>query len=489
MTMIQQQYAKKSKQIQAAKREGRWGQVKKLKQEREALKSALRGGVPHINGSRPSETVETSQEDDSRTLPFNFYYIPGSQQAAVLVDQIFSRWTQHHQFKRSIPDDRLQAYRQIIETVISNLLYVYSIGQEAVLITREKKRLSARSRYRPTCFNEKLLTVLDDLHAMGVIEQRLGERWGRDYAKVFGFSTAHRPRRKNQTELHTTPHLEALRSQYRVTRPADVCVLTDQQEVIILKEDERSGLVEYQDTDQTVTYRTHMQHINRMLEEAGNLLAPECQNIPRFDQRQRFLVRKFTHSSLESGGRLWGGFWMNVKKKERPYVLRINQERTVELDYRSIIVHLAYIVAEAPQPTMDDLYNIPGLSIESRPGIKKLMGALLFDQSPTRSRFPQGVGELFSKEDRSKGFASVVGLIRQAHPNIAHLFGTGIGHYLQYLESCVLVKVLLSCQRAGIVALPIHDAVIVASSHRDTVREFMRLASLEVVGRSIPVGL
>ena len=179
---------------------------------------------------------------------------------------------------------------------------------------------------------------------------------------------------------------------------------------------------------------------------------------------------------------------MNLKKIERPHVLRINRERTVELDYQSVMIHLAYIVAGEPVPHSGDLYGILGLSPLSRPGIKKLMGALLFDKSPKRSRFPKGVAEVFTAEDRVKGFAHVFHLIRQAHPGISHLFGTGVGHYLQHLESRVLVNVLLSCEQAGLTALPIHDCVIVAASKAGAVKDLMELTAQKVVGRVIPVG-
>ena len=42
------------------------------------------------------------------------------------------------------------------------------------------------------------------------------------------------------------------------------------------------------------------------------------------------------------------------------------------------------------------------------------------------------------------------------------MFYTGIGHYLQFLESQILVEVLLKLMESGITALPINDAVLVS---------------------------
>ena len=45
------------------------------------------------------------------------------------------------------------------------------------------------------------------------------------------------------------------------------------------------------------------------------------------------------------------------------------------------------------------------------------------------------------------------------------MFYTGIGHYLQFMESQILVEVLLKLIDNGIIALPVHDAVFVGWTH------------------------
>ena len=45
------------------------------------------------------------------------------------------------------------------------------------------------------------------------------------------------------------------------------------------------------------------------------------------------------------------------------------------------------------------------------------------------------------------------------------MFYTGIGHYLQFMESQILVEVLLKLIENRITALPIHDAVFVGWTH------------------------
>ncbi|QFS97320.1 hypothetical protein FIV06_07805 [Labrenzia sp. THAF191b] len=60
-----------------------------------------------------------------------------------------------------------------------------------------------------------------------------------------------------------------------------------------------------------------------------------------------------------------------------------------------------------------------------------------------------------------------------AHPDISDAFFTGIGHRCQFLESQILVEVLLTLKETNIIALPIHDAIIVPASAVATAKEVM----------------
>lgn len=348
----------------------------------EAVPSPIHRSQRHFNNTRDSSTTHQSRRTDDQRhtcnvgagrgyleatsqslLAFNFYCIPGSQNTRDLANKVFGLWTEHHTFQRMISPERMQDYRTIIEGVIANVLYADITKHDAVRLSRDTAFLSIDSRYRPQTFNRRLLTVLDDLHEIGIINQIRGERWGKTYvaSKSFGVEPTHRPTTK-QTELHPTDTLKQLCTTYHVSALQDFTFQTDRQEVVILKRDKSSALVEYEDTPQIVKYRMQVKRINRMLESAGNLIAPEAEKYTKHDQRQRFLVRKFTYNNLQSGGRLWGGFWQGMRRVERPHVLRINGEKTVEIDYKSVMVHIAYIVADELAPEMEDLYAIPGLS-------------------------------------------------------------------------------------------------------------------------------
>lgn len=432
-----------------------------------------------------------SEQADVPPPAFNFYLYPASQKAAVLVDRITERWLNSgHIFRRPIKDEVLQSYRKIVETVTLNVLWALLHNIAAVRIRREEALYRKRSRYRPDRFDKKVLTVLDDLHAMRVLRQVKGDRWVNGHFEHS--NEVDRDREYKQTRLFIGQVVRELRQLLNVESVLEIGEELEQQEIIVLKKDETSALAEYEDNADTDKLREQMHRINDMLADAGPFLAREVP--PTFraqhDERDRHLVRRFTYGSFASGGRLWGGFWENMKKEQRPHVLRIHGERTVECDYSGILPRLAYLVLGEGKVSAPagDVYNIPGLSPASRSGIKILFNALLMEtRSKPRDRFPEGVADKLAPEDRVKGYKRVFELIVSQHALLLPSFGTGLGHFLQSLESTLLVNVLLDLGQKHIVALPLHDGVIVQQSKAELVCSVMEHRALAVLGWEIPV--
>ena len=155
-------------------------------------------------------------------------------------------------------------------------------------------------------------------------------------------------------------------------------------------------------------------------------------------------------------------------------------------------MHLLYSKAGLRVPmsmfTGGDLYAIPGLSPESRPGIKKFIAAQSFRTAPL-SRFPEGVGAKFTKQEQGLGALWVWSKILEAHQPIAHLFNKGEGHSLQFQESSLMVKLLLDMKNWKFWSLPIHDCLLVPRSQAFDVQTRMEIISEEFTrGTVIPVG-
>lgn len=77
--------------------------------------------------------------------------------------------------------------------------------------------------------------------------------------------------------------------------------------------------------------------------------------------------------------------------------------------------------------------------------------------------------------------------MRQYHPDIAKLFGSGIGLHLMWLESRILIKSLLILAEQSVPALGMHDGLMVGSSKEGIAKAAMEAASGELLGEQLTV--
>ncbi|TXM64587.1 hypothetical protein FV226_26295 [Methylobacterium sp. WL12] len=247
-------------------------------------------------------------------------------------------------------------------------------------------------------------------------------------------------------------------------------------ECIVLKSNKESywdqtQAISYDDTPVTHQMRGEVHLINDWLGRANIAFDYSLAPVERMvDINNRCLRRIFTRTSFTSGGRLFGGFWQGLKKQYR-YGIVIEGEPASELDYGQIAPRLLYGLA-GKTPPEGDLYAISELAGEPetcRKGLKKLLNAVLFMEKPITSK-PKGTANLLPRRYTA---SDLVQMLREKHPDISSYFETGIGHHLQYLESQVLIEVLIRLRSKGVVALPLHDAILVPRSRRQEAKEVM----------------
>ncbi|GAB2623736.1 hypothetical protein [Novilysobacter erysipheiresistens] len=228
------------------------------------------------------------------------------------------------------------------------------------------------------------------------------------------------------------------------------------------------------DTAETRLLRVEVQAINEFLAQADlDWLGDVVDD--KIDLSDRFVFRVFNNGSFKDGGRLFGGFWHCKDKLEG---VCFGQHRAVALDYGQMGVRAAYVQAGLVPPE-GDLYSVPGLQ-PYRKGVKTVLSALLAaDKIPTA--FPKGVRKdgLFPS---SWKFARVLEPIAEFHSPIRHLFGTKLCFRLMYEESCLLIKVLLRLKDLGVVALPLHDGILVSNEHLSIGESTMRIKYHEHFG-------
>jgi hypothetical protein len=183
---------------------------------------------------------------------------------------------------------------------------------------------------------------------------------------------------------------------------------------------------------------------------------------------------------FDLGGRLYGGWWQNLKEERRVFI-EISGEQIVDLDFKSMFAQLAYVRAGKPMPPGDS-YTLPGFE-DFREGVKRTLIAMLFRQKPLK-RVPRESSKLLPAGCTGKQIRAAI-LAR--HPGLGSVVETGIGFELMFFESQILIAILLRLIDRGIVALPMHDGLMVAQSKADTAERVMGDVAEELTGRRLPV--
>ena len=327
------------------------------------------------------------------------------------------------------PEDH-KRFLQTIEAIICDLIQNHLSDQSrGIAISRSNRVLSRTSRYKNEVLNKTIPYLLDvlKLPELQMLEQVVG------CINYFYLE-------KNgnlRTVVKAGKHLVHLIQKYHVEL-VDLGI-SDGEETIILKREkndlwDHGGTLEYEDNELTNLYRNKMNLINQWIRNADlKYMVPfHEKDIHNYDLDSRLLKRYFTRGSFKSGGRLFGGFWQQMKKVHRENLL-INADEIVRLDYSQMSPKILYGYCGLV-PELEDCYLIEGYE-HCRKGIKKVFNAMTFSNEPM-TRFPKGINSLFPVKTR---FKDVSDAIEKEHFRIAHMFYTGIGHYLQFMESQILV--------------------------------------------------
>ncbi len=402
---------------------------------------------------------------------FNPHLCSASARLKKLIEEVLQQMKGYEAFyavrKRARSAAAYDTHKRIVEALVCDLCVLHLMGSvEAIHLPLANRFLNTQSRYKGRALTKTLKDVLAVLAAEGMdfIEYEKGKTL---------FTTVDAELRQIPSGGVQTTVRPGAKLLSRIERfQIGLCDIghSREEEVIILRgrksrQDLKAPTVEYQDTKETKRLRKELQTINAGLGAAG--IACDSNGINPYDRRLR---RIFNNSDFHQGGRLYGGFWQGMSSDDRAEHIRINGDLIVELDYGQMSLMLYY--AEAGfEPPEGDHYDLSkqGISERYRKGTKTVIQALLNSEKPLK-RFPKDTKDLFPPKTT---FKEVLKAIEEKHPELYPMMTSGIGMQMFRKESDILVDVLLSLKDQGIVALPIHDAVLVADEDAAKTRDTM----------------
>ena len=283
------------------------------------------------------------------------------------------------------------------------------------------------------------------------------------------------------------------------------------QRSIQLRDDEgRKYLQKYVDNENTARMREQVAFINDVLakgkfdleitrdelETLEDWMHQRSQERNEGDGRLRLqdvsLYRVFNDTDFATGGRFYGGWWQVIPSEYRTRI-RINEKRTVELDFGTL--HPTMLYSEVGLKPPEDSYQI-GLYPRSFSGansmaayrklVKRCFNAML-NASHRLSRPPRDV----DLSAWGLKWDQMVDAILDRHEPIADQFFTGRGLLLQREDSDIAANLMEDfARRMGLVPLlPVHDSFICHHGYESDVYDAMKSEFKKRYGTSVSVNV
>jgi hypothetical protein len=378
------------------------------------------------------------------------------------------------------------ALRTITDTVLANLVYQFlATGhRKTPIVVQMRKATAKQTRYDRANF-EKLQAVVKGLAAAGEIGLKIGSQRGKASTIWAGSKLARRIADLKPTygDLRRLPSETIILSRNGWSF-ADGIKRDGSRGPVRSK---RSDRVDYTDTrgpGGTIAARRRLGALSAWLTDADVKFSKPGH---RLDTTSVTLTRRFTLTDSQTArgfkftqnGRLQDGWWMQVRKEDRRFIL-INGENVADLDYSAMFIRLGCIKAGIKLDAETYPYGLPGLN---RDAVKTVMLAMMFADKP-RSKLPPEAAKMLPK---GMTMASIREAIAKHRPEIMPIFEKGWGLQLMHRESEVMMALLEALKEKRIVALPMHDGVMMQRSRATVAQRVMNSVSEEMLGTVLPV--
>lgn len=178
--------------------------------------------------------------------------------------------------------------------------------------------------------------------------------------------------------------------------------------------------------------------------------------------------------------------------------LMIDNENTSEIDFKCEHLNILYATEGIDMwNIMDDAYSIDGVNKEYRFVVKVALLVMLncknedhlfniifnhFKKDKAKWRRDIFFDKFLKEYSTKEQFNEFISNIKKKHQFISKYFCSGVGLLLQRKDSDIMAEILDKCLENDIIALPVHDSVIVKKKHSSKVKQIMKNAFKNVIG-------
>ena len=375
-------------------------------------------------------------------------------------------------------------YSNHLSCISANLMlfHLNRVG-EFVYYSLDNNFYKSISRYNPLKISiRKIKKIIALLIKHRLIDHRKG-RYIR-YDKELSYRSRFRP---------TTKFLNLMRK-YFVKRQH---IFRTDSDVIILK-NSKKYLKDYLDDEYTDRIRRDCSSYNNSLAFTKINLSKTKQVKDYLSERNINLKNKsyqrIFNGDFKHGGRFYGPWWLNIPSELRQYIT-INNNKTVEYDYSSLIIHQVYSEVGLnyfeENTYSDDPYLLRGVPDTERK-INKAIIQIALNCSDLESLNAALLrqykkGKLIGNKPRKKEIEKRLNIFKEMNPKIADYVYKQIALRFQFQDSEIARKIINRCYSYLIPVLSVHDSFIVEETNSNFIIDTMNNAIKDTGLTSIPL--
>ena len=400
-------------------------------------------------------------------------------------------------FKSKRTDKYYNLYRDQLSVILANLYETYSIQDYLFsYYSRNNNDYKESKRYNLNKISARPLKFLvDSLEKHGWVDT---SQWYYD-----------KKNEENRWCSRMRPSKKLIKT-FKEFKITPKCIYRKPVDCIRLK-DSKERLVEYTDTPTTNSMRNKLFAYNNLLLKT-RIKIKRNKNVNRYLElhpvnfKNIEYYRVFNDSSFELGGRFYGAWWVTLSKDARGNIT-LDGEKTIELDYSSIGIHLLYSQENLNYYDLNDPnsdpYTLKGIDPEEREVNKKIITfALNMSPGDRHRKFVYTVRKKIKKTNDKRSILGIKKLLnvptpREVHKRLRifeeenvpikhHLF-TSVGTRSQFKDSCIAENVIERMVSMRIPVLVIHDSFIVQYRNGKLLRGLMNNVCIEQKLKSIPL--
>ena len=204
--------------------------------------------------------------------------------------------------------------------------------------------------------------------------------------------------------------------------------------------------------------------------------------------------QRIFNGDFKHGGRFYGPWWLNIPSDLRQFIT-INNNKTVEYDYSSLIIHQIYSEVGLnyfeENTYSDDPYLLEGVANTERKINKAIIqiGLNCEDlESLNKALLRQyKKGKLIGNKPRKKEIEKRLNIFKEMNPKIADYVYRQNALRFQFQDSEIARKIINRCSMYLIPVLSVHDSFIVEETNSNFIIDTMNNAIKDSGLTSVPL--